>query len=166
MPEPPTAFAEFAMKELGCDKRTKFQEMEHYYFLLLEEPYYSFFPYTYQVVVLREKYGIEISRQTLSNWEKRLINKDLLTKGKMDAVYFICRGGEAPIEISEQTYNGAWADCYNSNKEGVPMDEAVRQMIGKYGGMPKRMFGIEENVFNKMKLDELRSILRNSGISL
>lgn len=140
--------------------------MEHYYFLLLEEPYYSFFPYTYQAVVLREKYGIEISRQTLSNWEKRLINKDLVTKGKMDAVYFICRGGEAPIEISEQTYNGAWADCYNSNKEGVPMDEAVRQMICKYGGLPKRMFGIEENVFNKAKLDELRSILRNSGISL
>ena len=166
LPDAPPPFEEFIMRELGCSKQTNFRARQHQLFLIFEEPDYRFFPYKYQAMILKEKYGIEISGQALSNWEKKLIDKNWFSRGGDRIAYFLCRSEQAPQEISEETYKAAWNYFYGLREEGIPDNAARKMMYYKYGGMPLKKLGILENGIELKTINVLHDILLDSGISL
>ena len=117
-------------------------------------------------MILKEKYGIEISGQALSNWEKKLIDKNWFSRGGDRIAYFLCRSEQAPQEISEETYKAAWNYFYGPREEGIPDNAARKMMYYKYGGMPLKKLGILENGIELKTINVLHDILLDSGISL
>jgi len=150
-------FEIFAIKELGYGERTFFEVLEQYLYLLFYDLEYRYCSSDYQAQVLKEKYNLDISGQTLLNWKKHLREKNFIMDA--DEKYCLCRSGEKPTEIPAEEYKKIIEELRQKIKDGEDETSARTDIYYKYGGMPMIRKGFQENLFEKEKLDRLHEIL-------
>ncbi len=150
-------FEVFAIKELGYGERTTFETLEPYLYLLFYEPKYRYYSSDYQAQVLKEKYNLVISGQTLLNWKNHLLEKNFIMVA--DERYCLCRSGEKPTEISIELYKKIKEELQQKIKNGESEAIARNDIYHKYGGMPLVRKGFQENLIEKDTLDRLHEIL-------
>ena len=163
LPDPPTPFEEFAMREFDCGPRTNFEGMETHFFLLFYHPDYQFLPSNHQTKFLEEHYGITVSDQTLRNWQNKLIDLNWIAKDKEKVRYCLCRKDETPREMTEEQYKKAWHKYFSLTGKGLDRSSALHMIYEENEGMPRKQVGFTENALKQDELQELRKILENSN---
>lgn len=119
-------------------------------------------PSNHQAKFLETNYGIEVSDQSLRNWQKLLTDRNWIVPDTENVKYYLCRKGEQPREMPEGEYRKAWREFYTRLGAGESGDELRKEIYYKYGGMPRKQCGLIENALERKKLDELHLILYNS----
>ena len=162
LPDPLSPFEEFAMREFKCGPQTNFKAMQTHFFLLFYHPDYQFLPSNHQAKHLLDNYGIEVSSQSLRNWQKKLIALNWITEDSEKVRYYICRKNHYPREITEDIYKQIWREFYSRAGKNENEGDLRIEIYRKYGGMPRKQCGFSENVLMLKELQELRDILENS----
>lgn len=159
MPKPPNEFEIFAKREFSCGPQTNFKAMETYLFLLFNAPDYEFLPSNHQARYLKKNYGIEISDQSLRNWQRLLIDREWIAKDKESARYYLCRKGQSPREITADEYRRAWNKYFALIAKGISRKSALHIIFEEYDGIPRKQVGLIQNAFYLDKLQELWNTL-------
>lgn len=116
-------------------------------------------PSNHQAKFLETNYGIDVSDQSLRNWQKLLTDRNWIIQDKENVKYYLCRKGERPREMPEEEYKKAWQEFYTRLGAGESGDELRKEIYYKYGGMPRKQYGLIENALEREKLQELHQIL-------
>lgn len=159
LPEPPSEFEKFAKREFSSGPQTNFKAMEAHLFLLFYEPEYQFLPSNHQAKYLERNYNIEVTDQSLRNWQNLLIERNWIAKDKEKIKYFLCRKGVPPREITEEEYKKAWHKYFALTAKKVDRSTALHIIYEDCEGMPRKQCGFAENGIEFRKLQELGKIL-------
>ena len=165
LPKPPSEFEEFVIREFGCGKQTNFQIMQYHFYYLFCDPDYQYLPATSQAMFLKEHCNVQISSQSLINWQRLLTSRNWLAEDRDKVRYYICRKGEYPKEITQQEYRTIWTEFFQRVEAGEDAQELRIDIYGKHGGMPRRKYGLTGNAIEQAKLDKLYDILLEFGQS-
>lgn len=133
--------------------------MRTHLFLLFNHPEYQFLPSNHQARYLLTNYVIEVSDQSLRNWQNLLISKNWIAKDKASTRYYLCRKGMKPREITEEEYKKAWYKYFALTANGVSRKNALHIIFNECGGMPRKQVGFIENALFLNKLQELWDVL-------
>lgn len=136
--------------------------METFFSLLLFDGEFRYFPATYQSQLLRERYNIHISDQTLRNWKKKLIDLNWIAVDENDCRYYTCRRGEKPTAIDMERHKKEWREFYSRMERGENPETVRREIYYRNNGMPRKQRGFAENAIEQDKMQELRKILKKS----
>ena len=88
-----------------------------------------------------------------------LTSRNWLAEDENKVKYYLCRKGEYPKEITKQEYRAIWREFYQGIEAGEEEQEMRIDICQKYGGMPRRQYGLTRNAFERDKLDALYDIL-------
>lgn len=113
--------------------------------------------------MLKKKFGIEITGQTLLNWFHHLCSENLIEPDKEFVRYVVSRAGEAPKEITKLEYNRAWTEFFNTKEETGEPKAAWNEMYAKHGGKVDKRLGFIEKALEQERMSELRRILEEMG---
>jgi hypothetical protein len=92
-----------------------------------------------------------------------LTSRNWLAEDENKVKYYLCRKGEYPKEITKQEYRAIWREFYQGIEAGEEEQEMRIDICQKYGGMPRRQYGLTRNAFERDKLDALYDILWKFG---
>lgn len=111
---------------------------------------------------LKDHYGIEVSDQSLRNWQNLLISRNWIAKDKASAKYYLCRKRMKPREITEEEYKRAWHKYFTLTAKGMDRSGALHEVYCKCEGMPRKQAGLIENALFLDKLQELWDIMEEN----
>ena len=106
----PDRFKEFCIYELGIKPQTDFQKLKLFYYKYFFEPDFNTLPYN-EIEQHLNKTGVQVARQTFSEWIKLLKEQNITCIDNDNCVYYSCgykSMGYCAKEISEADYKKAW----------------------------------------------------------
>lgn len=155
-------FKVFAVFELGAPPQTDFKKFAYFIYLLLNYDGFNGMGAEMMEEFLRDK-PVNISRQTISKYIKRLEDNNYISTSFSDFVYYKVYkkyGVQTHEIVPREEYSAAWKiywDC--KEKKGYDSSAAFITMYNKFGGVPRKHPLIEPNVFYKDVMDWLTDIL-------
>lgn len=156
----PSAFKLFAIEELKFDKRTYFDGLELYLQLFFLDEDFRTLPVSQQVNVMKAAHNEEITRQTIANWRKKIIEIGLVHEDSEDCRYYSVKSGDAPFELTKEEYKRYWGNFYKVLSSTGSAAEAWNNMFYEAGGKCCKVNNYQENGFYNETIDTLIQILQ------
>lgn len=155
-------FKVFAIYDLGADPHIDFQKFAYFIYLLLNDDGFNGMGAEMMEEYLRDK-PLNISRQTIAKYVRRLQDNNLIDVAINDFVYYKVYkkyGVQTHEVVSRKEYSNAWKiywDCVNN--KGYDSFSAFSCMYSKFGGVPRKHPKIEPNGIYNNILNWLTEIL-------
>ena len=153
-------FKVFCIIELGFAAQSDFIHLRHFLYHFLCDDYFMSMPDEVKEHMMDEAFNYHISRQTITNYEKKLAKKGYVSLDGEYYYYFAYK--KKQIMTTEEIYKSAWRKFWFWISLGASSDDAKFNIITTYGGMPMKHQKIEKNAFYLKKIDYLIELIRNS----
>ena len=153
-------FKVFCITELGFKAQADFNHLKHFLYHFFHDDVFMSMPYARKEKMMKSRYNYYISRNTISNYEK-----------KLEKIYYVAKTGEYIYyfaykdyyrETNKEEYLEAWhyywflSDKYGQGFHPMPY------VIQQYGGAPNKRALLQKNAFVLKKLDYLLGLIRDS----
>lgn len=160
----PDRFNLYCMDKFNCASNTHFQKMREVFYFTLNDDNFLAIPDTEKEQFFAER-NLTISRGTIKNYIKKLINADFLGGGNY--VYLVVskdsKGRHISSPITKERYNAGWK-IYWSVREETKGDymAAYADLYDYLGGHPLKRLVPEENAIMLDEIEVLQQIIAES----
>lgn len=129
-------FKLYCFLELGFDCHTNLDKLATFFYHYLNDDEFMAMPFEVKQYRL-ERLGITISRQTISNWERKLEWKGFIARSLSQFYYYFAIHHTQRMATLEE-YTVAWHDYWTLIDNGLSSGSAMLVVIEKYGGVPRK----------------------------
>lgn len=161
--EIPDIFKFYCITELNIPLSVNFEKFKCFcYYLLCDETFASFPIIEMQRIMSAD--GVQISRQTISNWIRYLSKAGYVALSISEFTYYAITKTEDDIkhytEITKEKYSKGWG-IYWDVKEKYNAGLAYKLMSDYVGGHPYKRPKIEHNIFYTKELEILIDLVND-----
>lgn len=136
-------FKVFCILDLGIPAQTDFKKLREFYYYFFCDEEFSAMPFEVKQRRLEEQ-GTNISRQTISNYERYLTENNLIAPSSSNCIYYFADKDKQRF-CDEAEYKEAWADYWKHKDELLWSNICIALMKDKYGGVAKKRYVPEYN---------------------
>ena len=159
----PDRFRVFCVFDLHLSPQTNYEKFRDFLFFLFRDDDFCGSPMEVMEEFLRIQ-GRGISRQTISNYIKRLDDRGLIHQGGEFVYYRVFKqfGAQTHQVISKAEYCEAWKTYFECKAKHYDSRAAYRCMYNQFGGVPRKQRKIEQNAFTADILNTLEQLVMES----
>ena len=123
-------FKIFCILELEFAPQTDFKKLRNFLWYYFNDEEFMAMPDEVKEMRMMEK-DQPITRQTIANYTRRLVEKDYIYRNTSDYIYYFARNGKQ-IMTDEKTYKQAWKEYWLDKEDGCPSADAIFNMVMNY----------------------------------
>ena len=158
-------FKLYCITEIGMSASVNFEKFKYFCYYIFCDENFANFPIVEMEVIMSED-GIQVSRQTISNWLDRLKTVGYIhIDKKSECVYYAITktpdGKKHYKEVEQERYCKGW-NIYWSNKNKLGTNTAYKKMYDYVGGHPYKHPKITENAFCSEQIQKLVELVNES----
>lgn len=153
-------FKLFAIMELGFDANTDFTKLRNFYYHFFEDEVFMAMPDEVKEVRMR-KMGLDVSRQTIANYTRRLETNNLINRYTKNYIYYFANKTEQRL-CDHAEYVEAWHNYWDDIESGLNCYDAIGNMRADYGGVARKQPIPEINGIYNEKIEYLLSLIQQS----
>lgn len=153
-------FKVFAITELGFDANTDFTKLRNFYYHFFEDEVFMAMPDEVKEVRMR-KMGLDVSRQTIANYTRRLETNNLINRYTKNYIYYFANKSEQRL-CDHAEYVEAWHNYWDDIESGLNCYDAIGNMRADYGGVARKQPIPEINGIYNEKIEYLLSLIQQS----
>ena len=159
----PDRFKVFCVFDLHLSPQTNFDKFRDFLFYLFGDDDFCGKPMEAMEEYLRIE-GRGITRQTISNYIRRLSDRDLIHLGGEYVYYRVFKncGAQTHQTITKEEYCEAWKTYFDCKAKHYDSRAAYSHMYNQFGGVPRKQRKIEQNAFNADILNTLEALVMDS----
>lgn len=142
-------FKVYCVFDLGFSPLTNFKKLRDFLFYFLGDDDFNWRPMEMMEEYLRIK-GCGVSRQTISNYIKRLEKQGLFSRSTSDFIYYRVYnyfGVQKHEIVTREEYSKAWKAYWEKRKNGYDSRAAYSVMYNVFHGVPRKQARVEGNAF-------------------
>lgn len=129
-------FKVYAITELDCDANTDFRKLRIFYWYYFNDEIFMAMPDEVKETMLRLD-DKTISRQTITNYTQRLVDKNMIERNSNDFIYYFAHKDTQRL-VDRSEYSKAWKEYWEAKRNGADYFDAIYGMIDKYGGVARK----------------------------
>lgn len=153
-------FKLFAIMELGFDANTDFTKLRNFYYHFFEDEVFMAMPDEVKEVRMR-KMGLDVSRQTIANYTRRLETNNLINRYTKNYIYYFANKSEQRL-CDHAEYVEAWHNYWDDIESGLNCYDAIANMRTDHGGVARKQPIPEINGIYNEKIEYLLSLIQQS----
>lgn len=153
-------FKVFAITELGFDANTDFTKLRNFYYHFFEDEVFMAMPDEVKEVRMR-KMGLDVSRQTIANYTRRLETNNLINRYTKNYIYYFANKSEQRL-CDHAEYVEAWRNYWDDIESGLNCYDAIANMRTDHGGVARKQPIPEINGIYNEKIEYLLSLIQQS----
>ena len=150
-------FKVYCITELNFAAQTDFSKLLIFYYLFFNNEEFATMPAEVKEYLL-DMQDSHVSRQTIANYESKLLQADLYYRNDSNCIYYFSYKKEQIFTTNEE-YRQAWREYFMNKKNGMEPFEAIMEMVVKHGGVARKQAIMEANAVYLDKIEEFNQII-------
>ncbi len=146
----------FCILDIGFPAQTDINKLANFLYFFLNVEDFIILTDEAKALFMADN-GRTLSRQTIANYIKRLINANLMYRSDKIIYYFIYKKERTPTD--KESYNKAWREYFADKAKGADSFEAILNMVINYGGYAKKYVVPEQNALELDRINYLNDLV-------
>lgn len=153
-------FKVLALTDLDCNPHVDFTKLRDFLYIFLNDEEFAAMPDEVKETRMRTM-GINISRQTIHKYERRLEMQEIINRNSTDFIYYFAYGNQQRI-VQRGEYLSAWHEYWDDREAGMNSFDAIYKMRSKHGGVARKQPIPELNAIYRPLVNKLNAYIQDS----
>ena len=149
-------FKLYCILDLGMSANTDFRKFAYFLYYFLNDDDFCWLP-DETLERRMDENGSHISRQTITNYKRKLENLEFIHNSR-EYVYYFAKGQDQKITTREK-YSKAWREYWENKDSDKDSYEAICIMCANYGGVARKQPIMEYNAIYLNEINKLNDLV-------